>query len=158
MANVNKANVSDTEPVAGQSEMKQWRESQDRLSQTLLAKLSDSADRGVTASHGNSEESTTRRTNRSTETSLARQNIANSADCPVREESTLTRKSPPSRRKGKDSPSVSVSGVTTRQPGGGEEKPSPEQEVEGSCCHLCAGDPPREKSSRVLRRRHHSME
>jgi hypothetical protein len=39
-------------------EMKQWKESQDRLSQTLLAKLSNSAEGDVTASHGNLEETT----------------------------------------------------------------------------------------------------
>jgi hypothetical protein len=116
-------------------ELKQWRESQDRLSQTLLAKLSDSADRDVTASHGNSEETTPRRTKRSTEISLARQNVENSADHRVREESNLARKSSPSRRKGKDSLSVSVSGVMTRQPGGGgggnEENPHPTRKSKG---------------------------
>jgi hypothetical protein len=112
-------------------EMKQWRESQDRPSQTLLAKLSDSADRGVTVSHGNSEETTPRHAKRSTETSLARQDIENSTDRHVREESTLARKSPPSRRKGKDSPSVSVSGVMTRQPRGDEENPPPKRKSKG---------------------------
>jgi hypothetical protein len=59
---------------------------------------------------------------------LVRQNVENSADHRVREETTFTRKSPPSRRKGKDSPSVSASGVTTR---GGQENPSPKRKQKG---------------------------
>jgi hypothetical protein len=76
-------------------EMRHWRESQERLNQTLLAGLSDSAGRDAAASHGNSEETTPRRAERSTEATLGRQNIENSADGRVREESTLARKSPP---------------------------------------------------------------
>jgi hypothetical protein len=125
-------------------EMKHWRESQDRLSQTLLAKLSNSAGRDPATSQGNSEENNPRHAERSTEASPERRNIENSADRRVREESTLAWKSPPLRRKGKNSPSVSVSSETTRQPGGGRGKPSPEEEVEGSCCHVCAGDLPKE--------------
>ena len=112
-------------------EMKQWRESQDRLSLTLMAKLTDSAGRDAAATRDNSEETTPRRAERSTEASPERRNIELSADKRVREESTLARKSPPSRRKGKDSPSVSVSGETTRQPGGGEENPPPKRKSKG---------------------------
>jgi hypothetical protein len=129
-------------------EIKKWRESQDRLSQMLLAKLSDFADRDVTASHGNMEETTPRRAKRSNETPLARQNVENSADHCVREESTLARKSPPSRRKGKDSPSVSVGNVTR--------KTLPRRDSRRVVLSLMRR--PRKKSSRVLWRRHHTME
>jgi hypothetical protein len=112
-------------------EMKQWRESEDRLSQTLLAKLSNSAEGDVTTSHSNSEEITPRHAKMSNETPVVKQNAENSADHRVREESTLARRSPPSRRKGKDSPSVIVSVVTTRQPGGDEENPPPKRKSKG---------------------------
>jgi hypothetical protein len=139
-------------------EMKQWRESQDQLSQTLLAKLSGSAEKDVTASRGKSEETTPRCAERSNEMSLVKRNHKESANHRVWEETTPSRKSPLSRREGKDNPSKSVSSVTTLRPRGMRNTPPPKWKSKGrSCCHLYARNLLREKSSRVFRR-HHAME